>query len=256
MEKKIVKIRDVEIGSGLPKICIPLVASKKEELEEALKELQGVPCDLTEWRADFYENVEEEDVRIEALRLIRRYVGYCPLLFTFRTKEEGGHRAITKEEYFKLNLAAAKSGLVDLVDVEMFGDEEMAEVLVKALHRQQVVVLGSNHDFSGTPEKEEMIRRLCRMQQLEVDITKIAVMPNGRKDVLKLLETAVEMDEQYGDRPCVTMSMGTDGVISRVAGSFSGSAITFGTAGKSSAPGQIPGKKLQQILQILSENIK
>lgn len=256
MDKKTVKIRDTEIGSGLPKICIPLVAGNKEELQAALEEMVKFPFDLTEWRVDFYENIEEESVRQEALRLIRRYLGYRPLLFTFRTAAEGGNRSITNEEYFKLNLAAAKSGLVDIVDVEIYRDEEMTEVLVKALHKQGVVVLGSNHDFDQTPEKEEILRRLCRMQELGLDITKIAVMPRCRKDVLELLEAAVEMEETYGDRPCVTMSMGKTGVISRVTGSFTGSAITFGTAGKASAPGQIPAERLCDILQILSESIE
>lgn len=256
MSKKTVKIRDTEIGSGLPKICIPLVAANKEELQSALEELAKSPWDLAEWRVDFYENIEQEEVRQEALRLIRRYLGYRPLLFTFRTAAEGGNRGITNEEYFKLNLSAAKSGLVDIVDVEIYRDEEMAEVLVKALHKQGVYALGSNHDFDKTPAKEEIIRRLCRMQEMGLDITKIAVMPQSKQDVLELLSAAVAMEETYGDRPCVTMSMGQEGVLSRVSGSFSGSAITFGTAGKASAPGQIPAENLSHVLRILSESIE
>lgn len=256
MEKKIVKIRDTEIGSGLPKICIPLVAANKEELQAALEELVKSPCDLAEWRVDFYENIEQEEVRQEALKLIRKYLGLRPLLFTFRTAAEGGNRPISNADYFKLNLAAAKSGLVDIVDVEIYRDEEMAEVLVKALHKQGVFTLGSNHDFDKTPDKAEIVRRLCRMQELGLDITKIAVMPRGKQDVLELLSAAVEMEEVHGDRPCVTMSMGKNGVISRVTGSFSGSAITFGTAGKASAPGQIPAEKLSSVLRILSESIE
>lgn len=256
MEKKIVKINDVEIGSGLPKICIPLVAHKREELQEELEKLQDLPYDLVEWRVDFYENIEQEEVMKEALLLIRRYLGYRPLLFTFRTAKEGGNRPISKEDYFRLNLAAARSRLVDIVDVEIYRDEEMVEVLVKALHKQGVYVLGSNHDFSKTPDKAEIVSRLCRMQELDVDITKIALMPGNKQDVLELLAAAVAMEDTYGDRPCVTMSMGKIGIISRVAGGFSGSAITFGAAEKASAPGQIPAGKLNNILQILSESIE
>lgn len=256
MEKRTVKIRDLEIGSGSPKICVPLVAANQQELQKELERMTEVPCDLAEWRVDFYEGIEQEEVRQEALRLIRRYLGYKPLLFTFRTAKEGGHRSISPEEYFKLNLAAAKSGLIDLVDVEIYRDEEMAEVLIKALHKQGVFVLGSNHDFEKTPEKAELIRRLCRMQELGTDLTKIAVMPQKKQDVLELLSAAAAMEETYADRPCITMSMGTEGVISRIAGSFSGSAITFGTAGAASAPGQIPAEKLKVVLQILSESIE
>ena len=256
MEKRTVMIRNTEIGSGIPKICIPLVAGNREELKEALEEMAKASCDLVEWRADFYEGVERGEIRREALELIRGYLGQRPLLFTFRTAAEGGNRAIENETYFALNRAAGDSGLVDIVDVEINRNEMEAAGLAEYLHRKGVFALGSNHDFEKTPCKGEMVKRLCRMQELGMDITKIAVMPRKRKDVLELLAAAVEMEETYGDRPCVTMSMGRTGVISRAVGTFSGSAITFGTAGKASAPGQIPADALNRILRILSESIE
>lgn len=255
MQKKTVTIRQTEIGAGRPKICIPLVASNRRELEAALKSAAQSPCDLVEWRTDFYEGVEEASVRLDALHLIREVLGEVPLLFTFRTAAEGGNRAIDNKDYFLLNAAAADSGLVDIVDVEIYRGEELTRELVKCIHDRKVYALGSNHDFEKTPAEEDIISRLCRMQELGVDITKIAVMPRSRQDVLQLLSAAVKMEECYADRPCVTMSMGNVGVISRVAGSFSGSAITFGTAGAASAPGQIPAGDLEKILRILSESI-
>ena len=47
------------------------------------------------------------------------------------------------------------------------------------------------------------------------------------------------------------MSMGRLGVISRVAGELTGSAMTFATNGKASAPGQIPIEEMRQILSIM-----
>ena len=255
VNKSPVKVRTTEIGTGLPKICIPLVASDMDELRTALFALEDTPYDLIEWRADFYENVEDSSVRTAALNLIREFIGDHPLLFTFRTKAEGGNRSIKTEDYYALNLAAADSGLVDIVDVEIYRDENRTEAHVRQLHEKGVCTLGSNHDFEKTPPTEEIVKRLCRMQELNLDITKIAVMPRKRRDVLSLMAAAVQMEEQYGDRPCVTMSMGRLGVISRITGSYSGSAITFGTAGKSSAPGQIPVEDLHSILRILSESI-
>lgn len=82
-----------------------------------------------------------------------------------------------------------------------------------------------------------------------MDITKIAVMPRTRQDVLTLLSVAVEMEEHLGDRPCVTMAMGPLGVLTRISGSLTGNAITFGTCGAASAPGQLPCNELADILQ-------
>ena len=85
-----------------------------------------------------------------------------------------------------------------------------------------------------------------------MDITKMAVMPQSEEDVLELLSATVQMKLHKADRPFVTMSMGKLGVISRASGSFSGSAITFGTVGKASAPGQIPCGILSQMLEALA----
>lgn len=256
MEKRTVKIRNTEIGGGIPKICVPLAVRNREELKKALAGLEGAFWDMAEWRADFYEEIESERERLEALELIREGLGERPLLFTFRTAAEGGNRSIENEAYFQLNREVAKSGLVDLVDIEIYRDEKAAAVLARELREMGVFALGSNHDFEKTPSREELVGRLCRMQKLGMDITKIAVMPRNRLEVLELLAAAVEMEEVYGDRPCVTMSMGSLGVISRISGGFSGSAITFGTVGRSSAPGQIPAQKLEQVLRILSESIE
>ena len=90
------------------------------------------------------------------------------------------------------------------------------------------------------------------MQDEGCDIAKIAVMPNSRQDVLTLMEASVEMLEHTARCPFVTMSMGTIGKVTRVAGAFTGSCMTFGTAGAMSAPGQVPSDSLSQILRALA----
>ena len=169
-------------------------------------------------------------------------------MFTFRTKKEGGEAHIEPENYIALNEAAAQSGFVDLIDVELFLGEEIVRRLVAVAHACEVKVIASNHDFAKTPKQEDILQRLCNMQQLDADILKIAVMPQNKADVLKLLTATEEMYTKYADRPIVTMSMGADGLISRLSGEFFGSAITFGAIGKASAPGQMPVEQLAQIL--------
>lgn len=93
------------------------------------------------------------------------------------------------------------------------------------------------------------------MQRLDADILKIAVMPRCRADVFVLLTATEEMYTNYADRPVVTMSMGSDGVVSRLCGELSGSAITFGAAGKASAPGQMRVETLAQILREIHDSM-
>ena len=75
-------------------------------------------------------------------------------------------------------------------------------------------------------------------------------MPQCRKDVLTLLRATLEMAQEYADRPIITMSMAKNGVISRLCGEVFGSALTFGAAGRISAPGQIEVEKLRGVLEI------
>ena len=109
------------------------------------------------------------------------------------------------------------------------------------------VICGSM--FSG--KTEELIRRLTRMQEMGADVAKIAVMPQSREDVMTLMEATMEADHSL-DIPVVTMSMGRLGVLSRLAGTLTGSAMTFASVGEASAPGQIPIEQMRVFCQLLS----
>ena len=56
-------------------------------------------------------------------------------------------------------------------------------------------------------QKADIIYRLRKMQDMNADIPKIAVMPQNRKDVLTLLAATEEMATNYADRPIITISM-------------------------------------------------
>ena len=250
-----VKVRNVMIGEGIPKICVPIVGTTGEEILDAAEDIAGTAADIVEWRADWYEDIFRFDRTKETLAYLRSVLGDIPLLFTFRTAGEGGARAVEKDEYVEFNRKICGTGMADLVDVEAFtGDEAVADV-IRTAHENGVRVIGSNHDFQKTPGKDEILSRLRRIQEMGADIPKIAVMPRSKKDVLILLEATEEMYREYADRPFITMSMAGDGVVSRICGEVFGSAVTFGAYGKASAPGQLEVEQLSQILGILHEGM-
>lgn len=250
--RRIVKIRETVLGDGVPKICIPITAADQAGLREQIRKALDGPCDLVEWRADFFRTPDTSELSTQlfadALELLRTEIGERPLLFTFRTKEEGGECSITPEAYKELNLFVASTGMADLIDVELNRGEELLTELTELLHEKGTAVIGSFHDFAGTPEQEEIREILCRMQKCGVDITKAAVMPKSEADVLTLLGASVEMKQNYADRPFITMSMGRLGAVSRLAGSLTGSAVTFATAGQASAPGQLAAAQIAGVL--------
>jgi len=246
-----IQIRSVEIGSGVPKIIVPIVGKTQEAILAKAAEIAGMPIHMVEWRADFYDDVFDTEKSLATLRKLRGALGALPLLFTFRTKREGGEKEISMEQYTALNLAVAASGAADLIDVEIFSGDAAVKANIDGIHKAGARVVGSNHDFSATPEKDDIVSRLRRMQEMGADIPKIAVMPKSTGDVLTLLAATAEMHEKYADRPIITMSMSAKGVVSRLSCEAFGSAMTFGAAGQASAPGQIPVEQLKQALDIL-----
>ncbi|MEK3771449.1 type I 3-dehydroquinate dehydratase [Paenibacillus sp. FSL R5-0887] len=250
-----VTVKNVIIGEGIPKICVPLIGATLSELKQEAEALKVLQPDLVEWRTDFFAEVEDVAAVKNALSEICSVISDLPLIFTFRSAKEGGEKQVSTEYYTALNKAAAESGLVDIIDVELFNDEQDVKLLVEAAHAHNVSVIISNHDFQGTPPKEEIISRLCKAQELGGDLPKIAVMPQDAGDVLTLLEATHIMKEKYADRPIITMSMAGAGVISRLAGEVFGSALTFGAAHKPSAPGQVAVAELRNTLSLLHRSL-
>ena len=250
-----VTVRKVTLGQGKPKICVPLMGKNQEEIERAAKEVKKLPADLVEWRADGFSDVLSAQAVVQSLALIRRILGEdVPVLFTVRTKKEGGAANLSAQEYSRCAYSAIEGG-ADLLDVEMSAGKETVFAIIQEAHRQGKKVILSSHDFSCTPKEEEMLSRLCRMQEWGADITKLAVMPKDASDVLRLLSVTLAMKETYADRPFITMSMGKDGLISRLCGETFGSCLTFGCGTKASAPGQMEARALRNVLDAVHKSL-
>ncbi len=252
---KPVIVRNVKIGEGRPKICVPIVGATYEAIISEAKGFSSIPVDVVEWRVDWYDDVFVPGSAVETAKGLREALGEVPIIFTFRTSKEGGEKSISDEDYATLNIGLAQSGYVDLVDVEVFTGDEIVKRIIEEAHKCGVKVVASNHDFHKTPDKDEIVRRLKLMRELGADIPKIAVMPKSKKDVLTLMSATLEMSEAYDDCPIITMSMAGTGVISRLAGESFGSALTFGAAAKASAPGQIGVKDLETVLNIIHKSL-
>lgn len=248
-----VKVRNIEIGAGAPKIIIPIVGVTKEEILDAARSFASVTYDVVEWRVDWFEGIFDFAKVEEVLKELREILGDKPLLMTFRTSKEGGEKAISDADYIDLNVKAANTGYVDFVDVEIFTGDDVVSTIIEKAHAAGVKVIASNHDFHKTPAKADIIYRLRKMQDMGADIPKIAVMPQNKKDVLTLLAATEEMASDYADRPIITMSMAGTGVISRLCGEVFGSSMTFGAVGKASAPGQMGAEDLNTVLALLHD---
>lgn len=247
---KSIKVRNLILGEGMPKICVPVTGVTEEEILKQTKEAAKQHPDLLEWRADFYEALFEQE-KVEALAgKIREILVDVPLIFTIRTSAEAGNCKITPEDYVDILKKTAKSEAVDLIDVEWFMKDLEREALVKTLHEEKKIIVASNHHFHETPSVADMEEILQVMEDTEADIRKLAVMPSEAEDVLKLLIATVHANKT-GEAPVITMSMSGLGAVSRVCGQVFGSVVTFGTVGAASAPGQLEITQLRRMLEQL-----
>jgi len=249
-----VALRSLVLGDGRPAVCVPLVARTASALGDAAASLTRSSYDLVELRVDHLTAVDDPEKVREAVAAVRAALpDDVPVLFTFRTKQEGGDRDITPDEYGDLLVRTIRDGVVDAVDVEMYTQPDVLESVVETAHHAGVAVVMSSHDFAGTPPRAEMLSRLLQQQEHGADVVKLAVMPSTPADVLALLAATDDFRSGAGLVPAVTMSMGPLGAASRLVGETFGSCLTFAaaTADGASAPGQLDAAGARAALELL-----
>ncbi|MBS3986188.1 MAG: type I 3-dehydroquinate dehydratase [Selenomonadales bacterium] len=243
-------VRGTLIGGQEPLVCVPLVAMQREALlTEAREACQSRP-DLLEWRADYLTGLLPADVA-PLLAELRGLVGETPLIFTYRSPQEGGRAPDDLTLRLQTVFAALASPNADIVDFELASGPEAVQRVRHEASKQDKKLLLSWHNFATTPDESFILSKLHEARQQGADIAKVAVMPNDARDVLTLLAATLAARQAAPDMPLITMSMGALGAMSRVFGGNFGSDVTFARGQSGSAPGQIPIAELRSIWRLL-----
>lgn len=212
------------------KIAVPITDSSQEDILHKASLIQDSIADMVEWRVDYYQDVGDLDKVLDTMKKLKLIISDKSLIFTFRTKGQGGNIEISHDYYMKLNILASESKVVDLIDIEMDFLDKVDGI--------NIPIIGSYHNFKETPSKEEILSIFKKMESKRADILKVAVMAQTPKDVLTLLDVSYDISKST-DKAIIAISMGELGKISRVAGHLFGSSISFASLGDESAPGQI-----------------
>ena len=246
-----VQVRDLIIGGPKPAVCLPLVGETRARVIEEAEALTALQPDLLEWRIDGYEGVEDIQDSLALLKDMRRIISNIPLIFTCRIDQEGGMRSLSSEHRLQLVGAAMATGDIDLLDIEICSGRVFIDAAKEKAVKHDVKLILSYHNFTETPSKSFIYAKLTAARGAGADIAKVAVMPKNHNDVLTLLRASWAARKETVDCPIVTMSMGEEGVVSRLAGGLYGSDITFAVGMGISAPGQIPIAELRQGMAVL-----
>lgn len=240
-------IKGVRFDEGRPKTIVSLMGTSEDALVAEGLRAVAAGADLVEWRADFFDELHNPEAAVYTARSLAKAFPNTPLIFTVRTRGQGGHVELDASSYTSLLQDVLGSGRIDIVDIEKTAGEENVRALVDAARVAGTHTIISHHDFEGTPSTEWMVGTLMRMAELGASIAKLAVMAHSPTDCLRLMEATATAREQLVT-PLITMAMGADGVLSRLAGETSGSMATFCALGNASAPGQVELAEAMKLL--------
>lgn len=242
------KIKNVKIGEGTPKIVVSFVGNNLEEVRRELAiALQNKDkFDIIEIRGDSFETLSHED-HIECVNMVINELTDVPILYTYRTIQEGGKGSKSAAEYEALLAHVIEECNIDIIDIEFFKYEDIVDHLVKKAKDKDIAVLLSVHDMEDTPHFEEMMATYQAMIAQGGEILKIAYMPKNGRDVLSVL-SAVHDARQAFDVPVVGISMGDTGRITRLAGGVFGSCLMYSYLEDAAAEGQVDAYLLKQNL--------
>src|SRR5665647_3635936 len=131
-------------------VCLPLVSKNKDLLISQAKELMDLNPDVIEWRVDFFDSVDDIRAVVEALIELNNVTGKLPLIFTCRHTEEGGYKELSQEKRIEIIEAALNTGLADIIDVEMFNNEEFLSIVKSLVKKYNSKLILSHHNFKFT----------------------------------------------------------------------------------------------------------
>ena len=69
-----IQIRNVEIGSGVPKVIVPIVGKTEEAILAKAGEIASMPIHTVEWRVDFYDDVFDTEKTLATLTFLKKAI--------------------------------------------------------------------------------------------------------------------------------------------------------------------------------------
>ncbi|GCF95739.1 3-dehydroquinate dehydratase [Enterococcus florum] len=246
-----VQVRNVRFDAGKPKICVPLVGGTREEILDQAEKAKKI-ADVIEWRADYYDELGDDEQLLVTLLALRDEVRNTPVIFNLRTQRQGGTIDLSLKEYRRLNEFAVTSRAIDLLDIDLGLVDQLSTTFIHWVQALDVKVILSDHHFSETPNDAVLLFRLNMMEHFGADIAKIVVTPENEADVIRLLEMTLRA-QTFVTLPTITVSKGRLGKLSRVAGYLDGSCMTYGyLSGLASEEDQIEVETLKRFLDEFS----
>ena len=219
------------------------VMPKSLEEAQAIDANRYEDADIIEWRADF---LPKDEILQVAPAIFEKFAGR-ELLFTLRTRAEGGEIDLSAQDYVQVIKDVTQLYQPEYVDFEYFGNKDVFDQMLDFPN----LVL-SYHNFQETPEN--MMEILSELTSLNPKVVKVSIMAHTEQDVLDLMNFTRGFKTLNPEQEYVTISMGKVGKVSRITSDVTGSSWSFASLDVASAPGQISLSNMKKIREILNED--
>lgn len=236
--------RNSESGKGAfpmkPKICIPVAAGGFGQIRKQSGLIAARAPDFIEFRADYLINPRVFNI-LRAIDIIKEDNKTTPVIFTLRSKKEGGFCALAKNKRVKIINGVLDAGSCAVCDIEASLGSDVLKLAERAKENGVSTII-SYHNFKTCPSEKAIVKIWKKALAARPDYIKIAVTAKNYA-CLNILSGALRKTAR-GAPGLILIAMGSAGVITRVAGS----AITFAPVSGKTAPGQLPYDKLKSML--------
>jgi len=215
-------------------------------LKNATKDFPQITkgVDILELRADLLEDHSIENIK-EQIKILKENTK-LPILFTIRSKREGGNFENNETEIFKILKLAIKLEC-EYIDTEIHWSKLNIRNLIK--NKRKSKIIASFHNFEKTFTKQGLRHVARRCLYTNADIIKIVMTAEKLEDNLRIFELIDFIKRKY-KKPIISMCMGEQGKLSRSLNVQLGGFCTMVThplLPSKAAGGQISVAEIEQI---------
>lgn len=221
------------------KLVVSIMPQSLEEVNQ-LDPAKFEEADLIEWRADY---LPADAILTVAPAIFEKFAGR-EIIFTIRTKAEGGQIALDDQTYVDLIRQINDLYQPSYIDFEYYSHQPVFDQVTDLPN----LVL-SYHNFERTPEN--LMEIFSELTALAPRVVKLAVMPQQEQDVLDIMTYTRGFKTLNPAQSYATMAMGDLGKLSRIAGGLVGSCWSFASLETASAPGQMSLTDMAHFREVL-----
>ncbi|KAI8963047.1 Pentafunctional AroM protein [Daldinia sp. FL1419] len=225
-------------------LTVPSVSSALDVIPRVV-----VGVDAVELRVDLLDDISPESVGKEVSLL--RSAAKIPIIFTVRSKSQGGRFSYTsEEELLPLYRIAARTG-VEYVDLEMTLSDETLDTIIQSLG-SSTRIIASHHDPEGKLSWKNGGWQTWYNRALQYgNVIKLVGVAKKLEDNFSLATFKNRMFAAHG-KPIIALNMGTAGKLSRILNGFL-TPVSHPDLPFKAAPGQLSAAEIRSGLALIGE---